>query len=36
VARTSDSPEVRRQAMFWLAQIDDPRVLEFLKEVLQN
>jgi hypothetical protein len=34
LARTSPHPDVRRSAYFWLAQSDDPRVLELFEEVL--
>lgn len=34
VARTADDAETRRSAMFWLAQSDDPGVLDFFEEVL--
>jgi hypothetical protein len=34
VARTAEDADTRRSAMFWLAQADDPRVLEFFQEVL--
>ena len=34
VAKTNRNPEVRKQAMFWLGQSDDPRALAFFQEVL--
>jgi hypothetical protein len=34
VARTNKTPEVRRQAMFWLGQSKDPRAVEFFAEIL--
>lgn len=34
VARTADHAETRRQAMFWLAQVDDDRVTDFFERVL--
>ncbi|HQR38158.1 MAG TPA: HEAT repeat domain-containing protein [Blastocatellia bacterium] len=34
LARTHRSPVVKRQAIFWLGQIDDERVVPFLKELL--
>ena len=34
LARTNGNPVVRKQAMFWLGQSNDPRALEFFKEIL--
>ena len=34
VAQTNRNPEVRKQAMFWLGQSNDPRALEFFEKVL--
>jgi hypothetical protein len=34
VARTNRNPQVRKQAMFWLGQSNDPRALSFFAEVL--
>jgi hypothetical protein len=34
IARTHKSLEVRKRAIFWLGQIDDDRVVPFLKEIL--
>jgi HEAT repeat protein len=34
VARTSRHPQLREQALFWLANIDDPRVLALFEEIL--
>lgn len=34
VARTGESSETRKTAMFWLAQSDDPRVVSFFEDVL--
>jgi hypothetical protein len=34
IARTSDHPQLRRNAMFWLAQQDDPAVLDFFEKIL--
>jgi hypothetical protein len=31
VARTHRDPEIRRQALFWLGRIDDPRALSFIE-----
>jgi hypothetical protein len=36
VARTNKTPEVRKQAMFWLGQSKDPRALAFFQEVLSK
>jgi hypothetical protein len=34
IARESDHPDLRRQALFWLAQRDDPAVLDFFEGIL--
>ena len=34
LARTHDVPQVRRSAIFWLAQHDDPEVLDLFEEIL--
>jgi hypothetical protein len=34
LARTGEQPETRRTAMFWLAQVDDERVVRFFEEIL--
>jgi hypothetical protein len=34
IARTHKSLDVRKRAIFWLGQIDDERVVPFLKEIL--
>ncbi len=34
VARTNPHPELRRAALFWLAESDDPRALELFEEIL--
>lgn len=34
LARSSAHPRVRKKAMFWLAQSQDPRVLPFFEEIL--
>jgi hypothetical protein len=34
VAQTAPGKEVRRSALFWLARIDDPRVVSFFERVL--
>ena len=35
-AKTNRDPQVRRKALFWLGQSDDPRVLGFLEEILNR
>jgi hypothetical protein len=34
VARSAAHPELRESAIFWLSQVDDPRVLDFFEEIL--
>ena len=34
VARTHRNPDVRKQAIFWLGQSNDPRALSFFEELL--
>ena len=34
LAETADEAQTRKQAMFWLAQSDDPRVVDFFAEIL--
>lgn len=34
VAKTNRDPELRRKALFWLSQKDDPRVTELFEEIL--
>jgi hypothetical protein len=34
VARNNKNAVVRKQAMFWLGQSNDPRALKFFEEVL--
>jgi hypothetical protein len=34
IARTNPHPQLRKSAMFWLAQRDDPEVLDFFEEIL--
>lgn len=36
IARTHPKGEVRKQAIFWLGQIDDERALQFFKEILSK
>ena len=34
IARTHRTPEVRKQAFFWLGQTKDPRAIQFFEEIL--
>lgn len=34
LARTNRDPKVRRKALFWLGQSDDPRALQLIEEIL--
>ncbi len=34
VARTNRDPEIRRKAMFWLGQSNDPRAIALFEEIL--
>jgi hypothetical protein len=36
VARSDRDPEVRKQALFWLGQSDDPWAMDFFAEVLER
>lgn len=36
IARSEEDPELRQQAVFWLGQSDDPRVAEFLLEIIRR
>lgn len=36
IARTNPEPEIRKNAMFWLGQSRDPRVLAFFEEILKG
>jgi hypothetical protein len=35
IARTNHDPEIRKTAIFWLAQSEDPRALELFEEILR-
>ena len=35
LVKTHKSREVRKKAMFWLAQSGDPRALQMIEEILQ-
>jgi HEAT repeat protein len=34
VARANQNPAVRKKAIFWLGQSEDPRALEFFEQIL--
>ena len=34
IARSHRHPEIRQAALFWLAQEDEPEVLDFFEEIL--
>ena len=34
IATTNDDPEIRKQALFWLGQSDDPRAIELFEALL--
>ena len=36
IARTNRDPELRKKAMFWLGQSDDPRALDLFEELLTS
>jgi len=36
VAQNNKNPEVRKQAMFWLGQSQDPRALAFFEKILSE
>lgn len=36
VAQTNKNREVRKQAMFWLGQSNDPRALAFFEQILSQ
>jgi hypothetical protein len=36
VAKNNRNPVVRKQAVFWLGQSNDPRALEFITSVLEH
>ena len=36
IARTNKDPEIRRKALFWLGQSDDPRALDLFEELLSS
>jgi len=34
IARTNPHPQLRKNALFWLAQKDDPEILDVFEEIL--
>jgi len=36
IAQNNRNPAVRKQAMFWLGQSNDPRALQFLKKCCRS
>jgi hypothetical protein len=34
IARNNRNPEVRKQAIFWLGQSNDPRATQFFEDIL--
>ena len=36
IAREEKDSELRKKAIFWLSQSDDPRVAEFLLEIIEG
>jgi HEAT repeat protein len=36
IAREEEDSELRKKAIFWLSQSDDPRVAEFLLEIIEG
>ena len=36
IARSDPAPDLRKQAMFWLGQKNDPRVAKFLADILEH
>jgi HEAT repeat protein len=36
IARSDPDPELRKKALFWLGQMDDPRVPEVLQQILEH
>jgi HEAT repeat protein len=35
IARTNDDPELRKTALFWLGQSEDPRAVSLFEEILE-
>ncbi len=36
IARSEEDSDLQRNAIFWLGQIDDPRVADFLLEIIRG
>jgi HEAT repeat protein len=36
VAQTNPSPDVRKEAIFWLGQTHDPRALAYFEQILER
>ena len=36
IVRNEDDPEIRRDAVFWMGQFDDPRAADFLMEIINE
>ena len=36
IARTEKDPELRKMALFWLSQTDDPRATKLLEDLLEE
>ena len=36
IARSNKDPKIRRTALFWLGQSEDPRALDLFEELLAN
>jgi len=36
IAKRDPDPELRKKAIFWLSQSDDPRAAQFLEDLIQQ
>jgi HEAT repeat protein len=36
IAKSDPDKELRKKALFWLGQMDDPRVAEVLQDILEH
>jgi len=36
IAKSDPDPELRKKALFWLGQMDDPRVADVLQQILEH
>jgi hypothetical protein len=36
IAKSDKSPDMRKKAIFWLGQSSDPRVAQFLQELIDQ